>query len=160
MSQEGRTLSKDSQQALASQVGGRRVLLREFGRSTAFGSDLASRLRMGLKKSLERGSRGSRRQFQSSGSFQGTGKNRKGERWRWPRSERKKEVRGETDRNRQTEGGVPRAGRRAQASKPTSRRAPPGPRPVPHRPVDPFGLHKTSAPGVLARPLGLDSFLD
>lgn len=82
------------------------------------------------------------------------------EKWRWTRSERKKEVRGETDRNRRTEGGVPRAGRRAQASKPTSRRAPPGPRPAPHRPVDPFGSHKTSAPGVLARALGLDSFLD
>lgn len=28
------------------------------------------------------------------------------------------------------------------------------------RPTDQFGLHKTRAPGVFARPLGLDSFLD
>lgn len=63
----------------------------------------------------------------------------------------------EREGDRRDSPGERAAGAGGEASAPVSRRAPPA---QGERPTDQFGLHKTRAPGALARPLGLDSFLD
>lgn len=110
--QEGRILSSGIQQSLASKVRGGGSI--PTGPFLSRGSDHPQYLEAPGASSLRLGLTRPSRSIQSA-QLERTGKKR----GVTAKITGKKEARGETDRNRQTEGGARRSGRRAQASKPS-----------------------------------------